>query len=344
MRRGQLVVPIGIALLLVPATSGGQTLELVGRIPGPATGVYVHEGRAYLSDGPTLRIVDLGEPAAPRILGSHTFPLDVRGVRVSESVAYVAIDFVGLGMLDVSDPTAPRALGTVETPGQALGVGVSGTMAAVINRISGLELIDVSDPSAPASEGAYFTEGYAIDVDASGGFAYVVDTPGGLSIVDLGRAGEVEAEATLGTAEPSASLAVTTLRTADGVDRTIAGVMGVNSLLELFDVTDPTAPVSVGTYRNPTRERPTADGYAGAAATVGLIRVRLQGSLAFLTDAYPPFALQVVDISDPANPALVTAWEPSGSPYDIAVSGSLVLVALRSEDDEPGVVILRLRE
>ena len=71
----------------------------------------------------------------------------------------------------------------------------------------------------------------------------------------------------------------------------------------------------------------------------------MQGSLAYLTDAYPPFQLQVVDISDPATPRLVTVYEPPGSPQDIALSGSLVLLALRSSGgDTPGVVLLRLRQ
>ena len=71
----------------------------------------------------------------------------------------------------------------------------------------------------------------------------------------------------------------------------------------------------------------------------------MQGELAFLTDAYPPFQLQVVDLADPAQPTLVTTYEPPGSPQDIAVAGPLVLLALRTGGgDSPGVVILRLDE
>jgi hypothetical protein len=237
-------------------------------------------------------------------------------------------------------------LATIETPGQALSVAVSGTTVVVTNRLSGLEIIDASNPSTPAAHGAYFAEGYAIDVDASGSFAYVVDTPGGLSIVDLSESGEVEARATQGTTEPSAAVAVTTLESKDGTVRTIAGLMSADSLLELFDVTDPSRPVTVGTYRNTDRQRPSTGGFAGAAATVGLVRVRMQGQLAYVTDAYPPFQLQVVDVSAPANPTPVVSYEPPGSPQDIAVSGSLVLLALRAgrdaPTDEPGVLVLRL--
>ena len=98
--------------------------------------------------------------------------------------------------------------------------------------------------------GAYFTEGYATDVDAVGSFAYVVDRPGGLSIIDLSKTGDPEAESTQGMAERPASVGATRLSPA-APGATLAGVMSTDSLLELFDVSDPSAPVAVSTYRDP---------------------------------------------------------------------------------------------
>ncbi len=328
-------------LLAAPAALRAQQLELVGSIPGPATTVHVHGTHAYVSEGPTLRLFDIADPAAPALLGAFTFPQNVYGVSSSGSIVYAAVDFYGLGIVDVSDPAAPVQIGHFQTPGQALSVAHSGSTVVVTNRLSGLEVIDVSNPSAPVSQGSYFTEGYAIDVDASGSYAYVVDTPGGLSVVDLSKSGELAAEGSQSVREPSAAVSVTTLRSSDGRDTTLAGLMSASSQLEIFDVSNPTAPVSIGNYRDPGRPTTT---YAGAAAAVGFVRVFMQGSTAFLTDTYPPFQLQVVDVSDPRNPALVTSYEPPGSPQDIAVAGPLVLVALRTGDsDAPGVVILRLR-
>ncbi len=121
--------------------------------------------------------------------------------------------------------------------------------------------------------------------------------------------------------------------------------MSSESTLELVDVSDPTAPVPLGTYRDPGR--PGTGGYIAAAATGGLVHVALAGPLALLADAYPPFLLQVVDVSDPAAPMLVTEYEPSGPPRDLAVAGSLVLLAVGGAQaggtGEPGVLILRLR-
>ena len=224
-------------------------------------------------------------------------------------------------------------------PGQALSVALSQSTStvAVANRLSGLEVVDVSNPAMPVLRGAYFTEGYAVDVDTSGSFAYVIDSPGGLSVVDLSQTGELAATGNQVAASPSAAVAVS---------GALVGLMGANSQLELFDVSNLSDPVSVGTYSDPERERAV---FAGAAAAFGFVRVRMQESLAFLTDTYAPFMLQVVDVANPAAPALVTSYEPAGAPQDLAVSGSLVFLAVRdqgagaTDPPPPGVLIFRLR-
>ncbi|MCH6567574.1 MAG: hypothetical protein IH801_04310 [Nitrospinae bacterium] len=61
--------------------------------------MHVHESRAYVSDGPTLRIFDVADPAKPTLLGSYTLPMNIYAVRVSGSFAYAAVDFYGLGIV-----------------------------------------------------------------------------------------------------------------------------------------------------------------------------------------------------------------------------------------------------
>lgn len=334
-----LVASLGGSAAVAPAVAQERSLERIGFIPGPVTTVHLHEGIAYVSDGPTLRLYDVTDPSAPAALGSHTFPQNIYGVRVSGSTAYAAIDFTGLGIVDVSDPAAPVALGSHQTAGQALAVDVSGTTVVVSNRLSGLEVIDASDPDAPVLVGSYFTEGYGTDVRAVGSYAYVVDRPGGLSIVDLtqsGESGELEAAGMVGSTERPATTAAVSLDP-DAAGATLAAIVSTDSLLELFDVSNPSAPVAVGSYRHPDRP---AQGRNIAAP-----RVRFEGSLAFIADLFEPYLVQVVDLSDPSQPDLVSTHAPSGLPRDVSVEGSLVLVAVGSNPDgsgEPGVVILRL--
>lgn len=327
------------------AGAAAQELELAGTIPGSAAVVAVDGNRAYVADGPTLRIHDIADPAAPVETGTVTLPQNIYGIAVSGALAYLAIDFDGLAVVDVANPAAPRVAGAFRTPGQALSIAVSGTTAAVANRLSGLEVVDVADPAAPAARGAYFAEGYAIDVAVDDSYAYVIDTPGGLSIVDLAAgAEELQAVGALASAEQPAAVAVTTARR-DGAEFPLAVLMSSESTLEMVDVSNPAAPARISTWRDPGRPRTGA--YIAAAATSGLVHVALADSRAYVADAYPPFAVQVVDLSDPAAPAPLTSWTPPGPPRDVAVSGALVLVAVAGAElggaGEPGVAILRLR-
>ena len=325
------------------AGAAAQELELAGTIAAPAGVVAVSGDHAYLGEGPTLRVYDISDPAAPAAAGSTALPAIIYDIAVAGGVAYAAMDFDGLAAVDVSDPAAPRLLGTFRTPGQALSVAVSGTTVAVTNRLSGLELVDVSDPAAPAARGSYFAEGYAIDVAADASHAYVIDTPGGLSIVDLAAPGdELEAAGNLSSAEQPAAVAVTAARRG-GAEITLAALMSSESTLELVDASNPAAPAPIAVYRDPRRPRTGA--YIAAAATGGLVHVVLADARAYLADAYPPFAVHVVDLSDPAAPAPLTTYATPGPPRDVAVSGALVLVAVAGADlggsGDPAVQILR---
>lgn len=319
------------------ASAQTRTLEPVGTIPGAAATVHLDGSLAYVSDGPTVRIVDVADPAAPVVRGSYTFPQNVYCVRTAGSLAYAAVDFYGLGVLDVSDPAAPALLGSFQTAGQALSVDVAGSTAVVANRLSGVEVIDVSDPAAPVLRGEYFTEGYATDVITVGSFAYVADRPGGLTIIDLSKPGEPEAESIRGMTERPATVAAVR-RDPSAPGATLAAVVSTDTLLEMFDVTDPSAPAPIGTYRHPDRP--------AAGRNIAAPRARFEGPLAFIADVYPPFLLQVVDLSDPSRPALAATYAPSGPPRDVAVEGSLVLVAVGEGGDgssaAPGVLLLRL--
>ncbi len=313
------------------------TFEAVGTIPGPATTVYADDTHVFVSDGPTLKIYDLSDPSSPKFTGSYTFPQNIYGIKVQDTTAYAAVDFLGLGVLDVSDPSNPTLLSMFETGGQALSVDVSGNTAVVANRLSGLEIVDISQPTVPVSRGAYYTEGYATDVVAIGSMAYVVDRPGGLSIVDLSKTGEPSAESTHSMTERPATITASKL-TASAPGANLVGVMSTDALLELFDVSDPTSPMPLITYRH--SERPPLGQNIASPRTI------LNGSLAFITDANPPFLIQAVDFSDVKSPEFVASYDLNGSPSYISISDSFVFLVVKNlnpEEDSPGILILRFK-
>src|SRR6266851_455323 len=67
----------------------------IGSIPGQADFVEVQGRYVYLVAGPTLKIVDVSEPSAPKVVGTYKFDIEkIYGIAVSGSLVYVAADFM----------------------------------------------------------------------------------------------------------------------------------------------------------------------------------------------------------------------------------------------------------
>ena len=151
-----------VASVLAPVPGAAQdvVLEAVGEIPGPAELVRVRGDRAYVSGGHKFTVYDVSTPSSPVALGSHTFPQEIWGFRLTGDRAYVGANFFGLGILDISGPGAPILISQHKTLGQAkIGAPASGKVG-IIDHMEGFVLVDVSDETAPAGVGSFFLDGY----------------------------------------------------------------------------------------------------------------------------------------------------------------------------------------
>jgi len=316
-------------------TAHAQTLKLeqVGAISQVADVVRVHGTYAYLGAGQKLSVVDVTDPAAPKLRGSLTLPGTVYAIAVVGSRAYVANGLPGLAVVDVSNADAPSLAGSLKTPGEALRVGITGSKAVVGNRMSGLEVIDISDAAKPVSVGSFYTDGYTRDVAVAGSLAFVVDSTTDFSVVDLSK-----------SALPSLS----TQTMGEGTDNLVvaaSGQAGANTaymmgrgVLHVYDISNPAAPTKVTAYKLPGRA-PTCGAPPCAALAI-------QGSLAYV--AAGAEGVHIIDFSDAAKPTLAVSYKTAGPARDVAVSGSLVFVAVGSaasaegsKAPQAGVVILR---
>ena len=180
--------------------------------------------------------------------------------------------------------------------------------------------------------GNYFTEGYARDVAAFGSLAYVVDQPTGFSVLDVSTQGAPVEVSTQQTAGSPMIIAMSPDRIDDAKARRIACVIGAGrspqaGWLQVYDVTDPKAPVKVAAYKTPGRA----------------VRAAVVGALAYVADAE---GLQIVDLSEPAKPALAQSYKTVGPARDVAVADSLVFVvagqpASSTGDTGASVIVLR---
>lgn len=108
-------------------------MEIVGNI------AYVCDG----SDG--LRLVDISNPAAMRLLSTFDTAGSVVGVHVADGKAYVADAVAGVVIVDVSNPLAPVETGLFATPNSARKAINRGDAIYVANDAEGLTVWKITE-------------------------------------------------------------------------------------------------------------------------------------------------------------------------------------------------------
>jgi len=307
-------VALAVALGPTPAAAQTVTLTKVGEIPGPAEHIRVQGDHVYVSHHSSFTVWDVSDPAAPARMGSTELPQEIWGFRVRGDRAYIGANFFGVAIFDISDPAQPRLLGNHETLGQTKIGAVYENRVVLIDHMEGMVLVDASDESLPTGAGSFFLDGYARDVVTSGKMAYATDSPTGLYVFDLSASGPPEPVGVLHA--PAAPRAIEVQQEATEPAGVLAGAGGGH--LQIYDVTDPTAPSRIATYET-----------AGRAS-----RVALSGPYAFVADTEAGVA--VVDISVPEDPKPAGAFLTDEPARDIAATASHVFVVVGVGERQEG--------
>lgn len=155
----------GYGLIVVDLSNPLQPVEL-GRLPYStssavaASGDFVYIGT--VTNGGTLQVVDVSDPANPTLRGQSTLPHAINRLQAHGNFVYVADEFSGIHVFDVSNPDAPVRVALWNTGcSNALGyfardieLSADGRMAAVACH-SGLHLLDLSQPTNPVRIGRH---------------------------------------------------------------------------------------------------------------------------------------------------------------------------------------------
>ncbi len=186
------------------------------------------------------------------------------------------------------------------------GISLSGNMAYLADRYSGLKIIDVSNPADPTLLGSYDIPSGANHISISGTTAYAPAESLGLLIIDVGNPAS---PALLGSYDtPSSAYHVS-------ISGTTAYVADGNST-QIIDVSNTTNPVLLSTWPAPGGD------YVEYAS--------VSGTKAYLTYTDPPGGLlQILNVTDPANPGLLGQIKLGDSASGISISGTRAYVAAR---------------
>jgi hypothetical protein len=209
----------------------------------------------------------------------------------------------------VTDPAGPVAIGYLATPGEARRLVKSGEEIFLIDSL-GLSIIDVTDPAAPVASGFAATPGSATDLAVTGEYAYVAAETGGLRVYDI--AGPARPDEVWSHIAPNSTVnaVAVTGEKAAALEVVTEGFRppAVYYFLNLYDATDPAAPVLTNPYS-----------FAANSLALG-------GDLAYLGGFD---VLTVLDLSDPATPIVAGTYQSRHWQFNsLSLSGERVYATL----------------
>lgn len=332
--------------------------------------VYVAGNHAYAIDhANNLRVIDVSDPARPMEVGHLEMPDSLNVVNdlfVAGSYAYVTAGAQGIYIIDVSDPTTPEAVTTYDMT-NARHIYIIGPYAYVSDPrqedeawVTGnIRILDVSDPNIPQEVGSYSVSEWLGTFVVAGNRLYVLsddtlrvlDTSDPPFPVELGTYFNPAWYPSWGMGGDQA--------TRLHADNHRAYVLSyytdyrpypqeapvVIRTLRVFDVSDPKAPVDLGTYNLPTPSRlrdfsvsgnhafvleddsnlriidvsdPTAPEEIGAIQ-VSALNLHVAGQYAYVTG---DGAMRIINVSDPAAPVVVGSYFTAGWVGDVYAAGN----------------------
>lgn len=268
--------------------------------------VWVSNGHALVTrrhaGGISIVALDGGIREVGRFTAPNMFTQDVVA---ADGVAYVTNETsaypFAVTMLDISDPAAPRVLGGVPTSavGVAHTVWVDGPLLALASQVTkAIHLYDVSDPGGPAPLSSILAlNATAHDIHVRDGRlfgSYMALSPGqSAELVVAGVADPAHPVVAARVHYPGAVLTHSSWLTGNGQILYVTDEI-VNAPVRIFDVSDFSRPVLIGTYQPRLGTIPHH------------FHVR-DGRFAYLS--HYKHGVEVVDVSDPVHPQLVGFYD-----------------------------------
>lgn len=260
--------------------------------------VEVVGDRLYAIGQGSLWVLDITVPEKPRMLGMLGGLGNTRQLVIRGTTAFITARQDGLWMVDVSDASKPVLISHYDTVEMATGIWVSGDVGFIATRCYGVEIVDVSDPKQVRNLSTLKT-GEAQSCWARDGLLYIGDwAPKKLLVADVHdpRAPKIIGEGELDGYGDGGCLRGKYCYAATGhfsrsEDR--AKEEGHGHGLEIFDVSNPTAPVRVSGVKLPASYHLQNDMWTA----------RVAGDHCVVADTYN--GLFVVNVGDVTKPVIV---------------------------------------
>lgn len=311
--------------------SNPATIRRLATYPGEVNGAAVAGTQAVLANNGRIELLDVSNPATPRRSGFWMPPTGAMDVGHSGNMTYMVASLgttTYLNILDMSDLMNPQPKGSISVPGWTQHIELLGNYAYIATETA-VHAVDVGDPMVPRKTGGVTSQSGIRDIAFSGDYAFLADGAAGVQLLTVTNAASPRRLATLsvGSAEPvygvctSSNLAFVLTQFDQGAFDNRYGTV------HLLDISNPRSPVTLSSY-----------------ITTGIIvRGAVSGNHFYLTKWYTQDPsrnwwggmLEILDVSDPMNPLLMSQYETTSIPTDVTVAGARAYVACRSEGSSP---------
>ncbi len=323
--------------------SNPAAITLLGSVDLPWVQQIVAEGDyVYAADEGGLHIVDVGDLAAPRLVGrfdtQYRVPLSLavtgRYAFFTDSATddEVPAALGAVRVIDLADPTQPTLAASYRSTARwPYFVALDQSQAAGVLYLAtgdGLEAVDVSSPMRPVRLGRAVLPLHGADVALDGHVAYLALADQGLLAVDIRDPARPEVLGRYSAAAPG-KVSAMALDKRSGAparayayqvvlqawDRATGAAVGEPGL-RIVDVTDPAQPAGMAFLPLEIDE----DGGVYLRSDV-----EISGTVAFVAGYQS--GLHVVDVAYPARPALLATYQTPGSVQGLFVDGSTLYLA-----------------
>ncbi|MCZ6776479.1 MAG: hypothetical protein O7D34_08490, partial [Ignavibacteria bacterium] len=298
----ELLKPTAASLGSFARFDGDSVFTVLGRWAwGPCEAVDVQGSYAYIGNGPTLHVLDVSNPVLPTIVGEYLTDGYVSDIRLRDTLAFLAIG-TGLLVLNISNPLAPEFVSELNILGATFRLFPADSFVYVTTLSGAMWVIDISAPTLPVLRGGIPVGGmFPRCLAARNRYVYMGnDEERYLAIIDATNPDTLSLSfLDIGGWGGSATVQDTIL------------MVGVNSVLKLYTVTNPAMPVFLGSLD-------LGDWIFGITAV---------GSMAYAATAESGTC--AIDISDPMQPQLRSKLRRTLSTQfgvnSVAVTGQLVV-------------------
>ena len=285
-----------------PTQLAASGLKLLEQIDSSVDTIVIQGNYAYLGMITSLIVVDISDPAAPRLVGqSGPLPGMINDLALSDNYAFLANWSYGLRVVDISDPTEPYQISYQLDEGEVKNIVLSGDYAYLAIEDYGIRVMDISDPYHPTRLGIDRMKITPQGLSISGDYLYLADWAYGILVID--------------TSDPTNPKQVGDLYSPTHVGQlalsgNYAFISDFRAPLRAIDISEPTAPVNYS--------------FSFPGESYKTLELVISGDYAYLGSI---LGLQIIDISDPARMSIVSTYDLPFAPLAIAIAGDYAFIS-----------------